>query len=65
MIVYSVEWKDRRQVRRRAWFATARAADDWMHSDSVVACRNKIGPNKHVIEGKGGLLSFLQTYRPY
>ena len=63
MIVYSVEWKDRRQVERRTWFSTEREADEWMHSEDAGPCRNKIGPNKHVIEGKAGLLSFLRTYR--
>lgn len=63
MIVYSVEWKDRRQNTRHTWFATEREADEWVHSEASVLCRSKLGPNKHVIEGKRGLLSFLKTYR--
>lgn len=65
MIVYSVEYEiGRSHDRKRAWFETERAADDWMHStETMRQRRNVIGPNKHVIEGKRGLLSFLRTYR--
>lgn len=65
MIVYSVEYKEgRSNVERRQWFETERQADEWMHSDKTMkACRSVYGPNKHRIEGKHGLLSFLRTYR--
>lgn len=65
MIVYSVEYKKgRSNDELREWFATERQADEWMHSTPTMkTCRDVYGPNKHVIEGKTGLLSFLQTYR--
>ena len=63
MIVYSVEWQDRRQVKHRTWFASEREAETWMFSEDAQMCRVKIGPSQHRIEGKAGLLSFLRTYR--
>ena len=64
MIVYSVEYKrGRSSVAMRAWFESERQADEWVHStEAMKTCRAVYGPNKHVIEGKRGLLSFLRTY---
>ena len=65
MIVYSVEYKKgRSNDERREWFSTERQADEWIHSaPTMKTCRVVHGPNKHVIEDKAGLLSFLRTYR--
>jgi hypothetical protein len=64
MIVWSVEYKrGRSEAVHREWFASEQLADRWMHSPLVMKeYRGVLGPNKHYIEGKGGLLSFLQTY---
>jgi hypothetical protein len=64
MIVYSVEYQEgRSKVLKRQWFGTEREADDWVHDPKRwKTCRNMYGPNKHVIDGKRGLLSFLRTY---
>ena len=65
MIVYSVEYKTgRSNDERREWFETERQADDWIYSKPTMKdCRDVFGPNKHRIEGRRGLLSFLRTYR--
>lgn len=65
MIVYSVSYKQgRSEALKHEWFATEREADEWVHSPEVMKkCRAAYGPNKHVIEGKHGLLSFLRAYR--
>jgi hypothetical protein len=65
VIVYSVEYKQgSSDAPKREWFETERQADEWIHSTPTMkACRSVYGPNKHVIEGKAGLLSFLRTYR--
>ena len=65
MVVYSVEYEEGRSlVKRREWFETERGADAWVHSTETMRKRRSvIGPNKHVIEGKAGLLSFLRMYR--
>lgn len=65
MIVYSAEYEEGRSlVKRYEWFDTERAADEWVHlKETMRKRRNVVGPNKHVIEGKAGLLSFLRTYR--
>ena len=68
MIVYSVEYRHgRRGVGgnvHRKWFATYQKAETWIDAAHVKSTtRDQIGPNKHVIEGKAGLLSFLQTYK--
>jgi hypothetical protein len=65
MIVWSVEYKrGRSESVHRKWFMTEKSADTWMHSAHVMkSCRDVYGPNKHRIEGKGGLVSFLQMYK--
>ena len=65
MIVYSVEYQEGRSTSSlRKWFGSEKLADDWMHARETMRKRRVVsGPDKHVIEGKAGLLSFLQTYK--
>jgi hypothetical protein len=65
MIVYSVEYRQgRSEIVKREWFETERQANVWVHSDDTMRGRRSvIGPKKHVIEGRSGLVSFLRTYR--
>lgn len=60
MVVWSVEGTTATKIARR-WFETEKQAADAMRT-LPRGWRTATGPHRHRIDGRAGLVSFLETY---
>lgn len=62
MVVYSVTWVEFESPNdKRKWFASERDATKWMGRKHKWK-HGVMGPHRHVIEGKVGLMNFIKTH---